>query len=329
MDDHNLNQLTQPTFSYEKRELDPNTKRFLEVAALAGVPPVYELPPDQARSTYKAARAGSAGEPCAIAEIKDQKVPGPHGEVPIRIYRQKGVSGIAPTLIYFHGGGWTIGDLDTHDVLCRDFADKGRFVVIAVDYRLSPEHKFPVAVEESFAVTNWIVQHAAELGVNQEQIALGGDSAGANLAAVLCLMARDAGSPKIAYQLLIYPATDQRATTPSHRKYANGYLLTEKHFNYFRSNYVDPWQYEDWRASPLLARDVQSLPPALIITAGFDPLHDEGLAYAERLRTAGVNVKYHCFEDQVHGFLTLGGVIPAARSAASYIAREVAIALNS
>jgi acetyl esterase len=219
-----------------------------------------------------------------------------------------------PALIYFHGGGWTIGDLDTHDTLCRQLAVGARCVVFSVDYRLAPEQPFPAAVDDCFAATRHVAENAAQLKISG--IAVGGDSAGGNLAATVALLARDAGGPSLAFQLLIYPATDQRMGTASHERNGQGYLLTADSIRYFRGHYLpNERDWNDWRASPLLAKTHANLPPALVITAGYDPLVDEGRAYADKLRAAGTKVAYREFADMVHGFILFGGVIDAANAA--------------
>src|SRR5437763_592224 len=231
----------------------------------------------------------------------------------MRVYRPV-LGETLPAIVYFHGGGWTIGDVDTHDALCRQLALGARCVVFSVDYRLAPEHPFPAAVADCFAATRYVAEHADELKVRA--IAVGGDSAGGNQAAVVSLLARDAGSPAIAFQLLIYPATDQRCASASHERNAQGYLLTRDAIHYFARNYLpNERDWSDWRASPLLAKSHADLPPALLITAGYDPLVDEGRAYADKLRAAGVAVEYRDYADMVHGFLLFGGVLDTANAA--------------
>jgi acetyl esterase len=223
---------------------------------------------------------------------------------------------VLPLLVYFHGGGWTIGDLDTHDVPCRQLALAGDCAVLSVDYRLAPEHRFPAAVDDCVAATRWARAQAASLCIDAARIAVGGDSAGGNLAAVVAIAERDAGAPPLSAQLLIYPATDMRALAPSHRTNAQGYLLTADSIAYYRGHYMaDEASWSDWRASPLLASDLTRLPPALVITAGYDPLRDEGRQYADALSAAGVRVQTVCFERQVHGFFAMSGVIDEAASA--------------
>ncbi len=235
-----------------------------------------------------------------------------------------------PVLVYFHGGGWTIGDLDTHDVLCRQLCNGSGAVVVAVDYRMGPEHRFPAAVDDCFAATRWVRHAARELGVDAARLAVGGDSAGGNLAAVVAILARDSGTLPIACQPLIYPATDMRRAHASHTTNGRGYLLTTETISYYHHHYVaDPAHDLDWRASPLLHADLTKLPPALVLTAGFDPLRDEGLAYADRLVAAGNRASYVCYERQIHGFITMGKVIDEANSAVNFCAAELARALSS
>jgi acetyl esterase len=235
---------------------------------------------------------------------------------------------VLPVLVYYHGGGWVIGDLDTHDVLCRQLSNQSRCAVIAVDYRMGPEHRFPAAVDDALAAAHWVRDQAALLKLDPTRMAVGGDSAGGNLAAAVTLLMRDAGDAPPAFQLLIYPATDQRCGAPSHTTNANGYLLTADSIGYYRGHYLpEPAQWTDPRASPLLASDLTRLPPALVLTAGFDPLRDEGLQYADALSAAGNRVQYVCFERQVHGFITMSKVIAEARTAVALCAAVLKEAL--
>ncbi len=298
--------------------LDPQARAVLERVARANLPPYPELGADGARKLYRETRGALAAPPAEVARVDNLRVPGPAGEIPVRAYRPRGAADgeRLPALVYFHGGGWTIGDLDTHDVVCRELADLTPCAVVSVDYRLAPEHKFPAAVDDAVAATRWVAAAGAALGIDGARIAVGGDSAGGNLAAVVALAARDAGGPPLAMQTLIYPATDMAADAASHLRFAEGHLLTREAILWFRSNYLrDAADEADWRASPLKAAELARLPPAYVITAGFDPLVDEGRAYADRLQSAGVPVTYECFEGMIHGFVTMGGVIAAARHA--------------
>ena len=219
-------------------------------------------------------------------------------------------------LVYYNGGGHTIGDLDTHDVLCRELCNRSGHAVFSVDYRLGPEHKFPAAVDDSFAALRWIASHATQLAIDPAKIAVGGDSAGANLAAVTALMARDQGGPLLTCQLLIYPVTDFRFQTESQTTNGQGYLLTREVIDYFAECYLgSAAERLDWRASPALAADLSRLPAALVLTAGYDPLRDEGEEYANRLRAAGNSVKHVAYPGQIHGFITMGKVIRQANEA--------------
>jgi acetyl esterase len=285
---------------------------LLERVARSSLPAYHTVPASVARRIYRDTRAALAPQPPSIADARllvfDRKVA-------VRAYRP--VPGeTLPALVFFHGGGWTIGDLDTHDVVCRQLAAGARCAVFSVDYRLAPEHPFPAAVEDCFFATQFVHANANSLGVEQNHIVVGGDSAGGNLAAAVALLARDHGGPPLAGQLLVYPATDQRCAFASHERNGEGYLLTRDAIRFFRAGYLpNPADRTDWRASPLLAASHAGLPPAFVLTAGYDPLVDEGRAYAERLSAAGVQVAYREYSDMVHGFVLFGGVVDAANAA--------------
>jgi acetyl esterase len=287
----------------------PQVAGLLERAARSPLPPYHTVSPFVARRIYRDTRAALAPKAPELPETRLLAT----RDFAMRVYRP--VAGeTLPALVYFHGGGWTIGDLDTHDALCRQLALGARCVVVSVDYRLAPEQPFPAAVDDCFAATRYVAENAGQLKING--IAVGGDSAGGNLAATVALLARDHRGPALAFQLLVYPATDQRCATASHERNGQGYLLTREAIDYFRRAYLprrDDWT--DWRASPLLAKSHAGLPPALVITAGYDPLLDEGRAYAERLRAAGVEAAYREFTDMVHGFVLFGGVLETANAA--------------
>ncbi len=293
----------------------PQVAALLERAARSPLPPYHTVSPFVARRIYRDTRAALAPKAPAVGDVR-LLVPGKNFSM--RSYRPAGVAAdeALPALVYFHGGGWTIGDLDTHDTLCRQIAAGARCAVFSVDYRLAPESPFPAAVEDCHEATRTVCANAASLHVDARRVAVGGDSAGGNLATVVALLARDSGGPSLAFQALIYPATDQRNQTASHRANGQGYLLTKDAMEFFRGCYL-PRQadWTDWRASPLLAKDLSRLPPALVLTAGFDPLVDEGRAYAERLEREGVPVQYRQYEDMVHGFVLFGGVVDAANAA--------------
>ena len=316
--------------------LHPQAQALLKLIEERGVPPTHTLSPKDARAYYRDRRAVTQPAPSDVAEIRDLQATGPHGPIPLRLYRPLRADGAAgpgaqalPVLVYFHGGGWVIGDLDTHDTLCRELANGSGAVVVAVDYRMGPEHRFPAAFDDCLAATYWVQREAAALGVDPGRIAVGGDSAGGNLAAVVAIAARDAGDLAIAFQLLIYPATDMRRTALSHTTNGEGYLLTRDTISYFHDHYItDPAHDLDWRASPLLHADLAQLPPALVLTAGYDPLRDEGLAYAEALTSAGNRASYVCFERQIHGFILMGRVLDEAHAAVALCAAELRRALR-
>lgn len=312
--------------------LDPQARALIDLMAERGVPPTHTLSVAEARSMYRDRRAFTQPEPPLVGTVRDLQVPGPHGAIPLRLYRpaQAADGQRLPLLVYFHGGGWTIGGLDTHDVVCRTLCAGAGISVLSVDYRMAPEHRFPAAVDDAVAATRFARDAAAVLGVDAARIAVGGDSAGGNLAAVVCLALRDAGAPLPAFQLLIYPATDMRAVAPSHRRNGQGYVLTADTVDWFRGQYMaDPAEWADWRASPLLAADLAHLPPALVLTAGFDPLRDEGRQYADALSGAGVATQYVCFERQIHGFVTMGRVIDEAHTALDLCAAALRRALGA
>ena len=306
--------------------LHPQVAALLERAAKSPLPPYYDVPPAVARRLYRDTRGALTPDPPAVESVQLLLVPGPGGPVPVRAYRPKGAGKdeVLPALVYFHGGGWVIGDLDTHDVVCRTLANGARCAVFSVEYRKAPEALFPAAVEDCFAVSKYVFENGKALKINANQIAVGGDSAGGNLAAVIALMARDAGGPALSFQLLIYPGTDQQMGHPSIDINGDGYLLTKKSMVYFRGHYL-PRQADwlDWRASPLLAKSLAKLPPAFLMTAGFDPLRDEGKAYADRLAKEGVKTEYKNHADMVHGFVTMGRVLDTANTALADCARAL------
>jgi acetyl esterase len=296
----------------------PQVVAVLERAARSGLPLYYEVSPFVARRIYRDTRGALSPAAPAVGEARLLIAPGPDGPIPLRAFRPQGAKAgeRLPALVYLHGGGWVIGDLDTHDVVCRQLANGARCAVFSVDYRLAPEYRFPAAVDDCVAATKWIAAQAATLAIDPARIAVGGDSAGGNLATVVALAARDAGGPALCHQLLIYPATDQRLGFPSIAKNGEGYLLTQKGMQYFRGHYLPrESDWLDWRASPYLAKTLAGLPPAYVLTAGFDPLLDEGRAYAERLAKEGVATEYKEYPDMVHGFLLFGGALDTANAA--------------
>jgi acetyl esterase len=313
--------------------LHPQARALLDLFEQLGLPPTHTLSPEQARLAYRERRALTQPEPPPVAQVQDLQVPDLAGPIALRLYRPLQLvpsgAGLLPVLVYFHGGGWVVGDLDTHDTLCRELANGAGCAIAAVDYRLGPEHRFPAAVDDCLAATRWLQRNAATLRLDASRIAVGGDSAGGNLAAVVAITARDAGWPALVFQLLIYPATDMRRGAPSHTTNGEGYLLTRDTISYFHDHYIaDPAHDLDWRASPLLHPDLSQLPPALVLTAGYDPLRDEGLDYAQRLSETGSRATSVSFERQIHGFITMGNVIDEANAAvllcADALRRELA-----
>jgi acetyl esterase len=312
-------------------ELDPDAQRVLDLIRESGRPPYETLTPSEAREFYRAGRRVLQPEPPEVAEVRNLQAPAPQGDIPLRLYRGIGTErGAAlPALIYFHGGGWVMGDLDTHDGVCRLIANAAGIAVISVDYRLAPEHKFPAAVDDAVTATEWIAAHGATLGIDASRLAVGGDSAGGNIAAVVALVARDRGAPRLRFQLLLYPATDFVVSDDLQRERFEGFPLNVVTMNWFRDHYLrDTGDYGDWRASPLRAPDLSRLPRAYVLTVGFDPLHAEGALYARRLQETGVPVRHRHVERQMHGFLTMGKIIAAAKPATEEAAAAVKAALG-
>jgi acetyl esterase len=303
--------------------LDPDAAVVFRAFQEAGRPAYESVSPAEAREFYSQARLVTNPQPPELKSIQPLAIPSPAGPIPARLYtptKLRIAHGLAPCLVFFHGGGWVIGDLDTHDVVCRKLADEGQLMVISVDYRLAPEHKFPAAVDDAIAATKWIASHANEFGIDASRLLVGGDSAGGNLAAVVALSARDGDGPAISGQVLIYPATDFAMTHPSHSEPETSVLLTHSVVRWFRDHYLNGISdIGDWRASPARARTFAGLPPAYVLTAGADPLRDEGDEYARCLKEAGVAVTHRTFPGQFHGFFTMGKLLPQANVAAAEI----------
>ncbi len=286
-------------------ELLPEMQAILDVLEEAGGPAVEDTPPSEARANLDARDGDFYSPPPEVARVANRTIPGPAGAIPIRVYSPLGVPSdpAPPLVVYYHGGGWVVGSLDSHDPECRELANAAGAVVMSVDYRLAPEHKFPAPVDDCWAACQWAAANAAEIGADPSRVAVGGDSAGGNLAAVIAQLAADAGGPRLALQLLIYPVTHAVTDTESYRRYAEGYMLTQAAMRYFIATYInDPSEAADPRVSPLLATDVSGSAPALVVTASHDPLLDDGNSYADKLAAAGVPVEYVCFEGVTHGF---------------------------
>ncbi|WP_439404296.1 alpha/beta hydrolase [Bradyrhizobium sp. DASA03076] len=303
--------------------LDPDAAAVYRAFQEAGRPPYETLSPAEARDDYLRARFATNPEPPELARVAPLSIPAPHGAISARIYVPKQPrlkDGLAPALVFFHGGGWVIGDLDSHDVVCRQLADAGALIVIAIDYRLAPDHKFPAATDDAIAATKWVAANARELGIDPARLSIGGDSAGGNLAAVVALAARDGDGPKLAGQVLIYPAVDFAMTHGSHSEPETSVLLTHAVVRWFRDHYLNgAADIHDWRASPARATTLIGLPPAYVLTAGADPLRDEGEEYAARLKQVGVPVTTRHYPGQFHGFFTMGKLLQQANVAVSEI----------
>ncbi len=304
-------------------KLDPDAAAVFKAFQEAGRPPYESVSPAEARELYLKGRLVTNPDPPELKSVQPLTIPSPDSGIPARVYTPKTLrqsGGRSPCLVFFHGGGWVIGDLDSHDVVCRKLAHEGELIVIAVDYRLSPEAKFPAAVNDAIAATAWIAANAKQFGIDASRISVGGDSAGGNLAAVVAIHARDHNGPELAGQVLIYPGTDFRMTHPSHSEPETSILLTHSVIRWFKDHYLNGAEdIEDWRASPARIENLAGLPPAYVLTAGADPLRDEGDEFAKRLAEAGVPVKYRTFPGQFHGFFTMGKLLPQANVAAQEI----------
>jgi acetyl esterase len=294
--------------------LDPQAKALLDQMAASGAPPLNALPVPEARKAM-AALFAAPGTPEPVKQVEDRVVRAPGVSLPVRMYTPEGSSPF-PVLVYFHGGGWVLGDRDTHDATCRSLANGAGCMVISVDYRLAPEHKFPTAAEDCYAATQWAALNVAAFGGDPQRLAVGGDSAGGNLAAAVAQMASDRGAPTLTFQLLIYPVTNYAFDTQSYRDNADGYLLTKDSMAWFWNLYLsNDTDGQNAYASPLRGRHLQNLPPALVITAEYDPLRDEGAAYAARLREVGVAATHSDYKGMIHGFFSMPNVLDQGKKA--------------
>ena len=292
--------------------LDPQAQAVMEAVAALGFPPNHTVSPQEARANGKA-RARAPGP--EVARVDDRNVPGPDGEVPVRIYTPEG-SGPFPVLVWFHGGGWVVGDLESADGVSRHLTVGSGFVVVSVDYRLAPETKFPGPAEDCYAATQWVAQNAASINADAGKIAVGGDSAGGNLAAAVSLMARDRGGLSVGFQLLVYPVTDRDFSTVSYSQNGDDYQLTRDGMIWFWDHYLaNAADAANPYAAPLRAQDLEGLPPALVITAEYDPLRDEGEAFAHRLEAAGVPTACTRYDGMIHGFFGMFAAVDKGKQA--------------
>jgi acetyl esterase len=307
--------------SKHQKGLDPQVANLLKQMIDMKMPELHTLTPKAARELMDAGTKMIMGKPEKVSKVEDLKIPGPAGQIPVRVYTPQG-KGPFPIFVYYHGGGFVIGSVPQSDNVCRAVANRASCVVVSVEYRLAPEHKYPAAVDDSYTATKWAADNANRINGDPERIAVGGDSAGGNLAAVVSLRARDESERFPIYQVLIYPATDlTRSSTNSRKEFAEGYFLTTADMMWFGDQYFEKGQDRGVPyASPLLAPNLSKLPPALIITGGFDPLRDEGEAYGERLKKSGVPVKVSRYAGMIHGFTTMDGVLEKAKDAMNEIA---------
>lgn len=307
--------------------LDPQAQVLLDQLALLDGPKLEELTPHEARVAFRALAAMTPTP--ETARMTEERVPVEDGEIRLHAFWPMGGSESEPlpVLVWLHGGGWTVGELETSDSAAAEIANSAGIVVVNVEYRLAPEHPFPRPLEDCYAAVQWVVDHAGDLGVDQRRLAVGGDSAGGNLAAAVCLLAKQLGGPDIRFQLLVYPATDGRRSYPSYRENGEDYLLTAGTMDWFWDNYLADADPEDPLASPVYASELEGLPPALVITAEYDPLRDEGEAYAERLRQAGVVAHASRYDGQIHGFFAMPGILEGGRKAVDEASQALRAAL--
>jgi len=312
--------------------LHPQCKALLDQMAAAGGRPMEEMTPAEIRADRAAkaeAMAEMAGPKQEVARVEDRAIPGPADPIPVRVY-WPGTGSDLPGLVYFHGGGFVIGNLDSVDRTLRALCNASGCVIVSVDYRLAPEHKFPAAVNDAFAAVKYVAEHAAEFAIDPARIAVGGDSAGANLATVACMIAHERGGPAVAFQLLVYPIVDYLDDRGSVQEFGEGHFLTRSMIRYFWNHYLArPDDGLHPHASPMQASSLEGMPPALIMTAECDPLRDQGEAYAERLSDAGASVALMRYEGAIHVFFNLAGVIDAGKDAIADAGAALRAALMS
>jgi len=302
--------------------LDPQVIKILKEAKALGLPAYQDLSPTEARKQMLDLSPPLQPD-LSVQKVVDHQIPGPAGDIPIRLYYPAG-DGPFPVLVYFHGGGWVIGDLDTHHGFCHALAKTSGCLVVAVDYRLAPEHRYPAAVEDAYAATRWVAENSGLIQADPDRFAVCGDSAGGHLAAVVSMMARDRKGPRIDLQILIYPITDCSFDTPSYEENKEGYMLTRDMMKWFWNHFInDEREADDFYASPLRATNLGDLPRALILTAEYDPLRDEGETYGKKLQEAGVNVTLTRYPGMIHGFIRMTAVLDKANNALDQVAGKV------
>ena len=302
--------------------LDPQVIKILKEAKALGLPAYQDLSPTEARKQMLDLSPPLQPD-LSVQKVVDHQIPGPAGDIPIRLYYPAG-DGPFPVLVYFHGGGWVIGDLDTHHGFCHALAKTSGCLVVAVDYRLAPEHRYPAAVEDAYAATRWVAENSGLIQADPDRFAVCGDSAGGHLAAVVSMIARDRKGPRIDLQILIYPITDCSFDTPSYEENKEGYMLTRDMMKWFWNHFInDEREADDFYASPLRATNLGDLPRALILTAEYDPLRDEGETYGKKLQEAGVNVTLTRYPGMIHGFIRMTAVLNKANDALDQVAGKV------
>ncbi|MBH64174.1 MAG: acetyl hydrolase [Alphaproteobacteria bacterium] len=310
--------------------LHPQAKALIEAAKAADLTPWHKIPVEEARAAFRDQRDAAQGEPPAVGQVIDRMLAVADRYIPVRVYRPAGAeSEKLPVYVHFHGGGWVLGDLDSHDILCRYICIQSGVLVVSVDYRLAPEHPFPAALDDAWDSVCWIADHGDDLNADTNRMAIGGDSAGGTLAAAVCRRARDKGAPDIRFQVLVYPVTDMTLSHPSMTEMGEGYNLTHEIMIWFRELYLpdaDSWTDPD--ASPIHADDLQDLPQALVIAAGFDPLRDEAKAYVDALSAAGVTAEHVCYDGMIHGFLNMPALLDDGRTATTQAAKAIKAALG-
>jgi acetyl esterase len=301
--------------------VNPKIQYFLDQLNTMPAIPMDQITPEAMRSSEASQLAAQPKEP--VEKVEDRTIPLAGRSLPIRVYTPTGEAPY-PALVFYHGGGWVLGSIESHDAVCRELANLASCVVVSVEYRLAPEYKFPAAVDDAYESLEWVASHATELGIDKDRIAVGGDSAGGNLATVACLITKERNGPNVVHQLLLYPSTGPASDYPSMAENAKGYLLTGEMMGWFQTQYLqsDKDRIHPY-LSPILSDNLEGLPPATILTAQYDPLRDVGIAYAEKLQAHGVKVVHKNYEDLIHGFANFSGFVPEARQAVAEGADEL------